>query len=225
MVAEKEMPLAATHVQCVAEKDRVREKPWGDACVDALHSARDDRFRWESTQEKRRMSRAVIVSALSLLLVVASSFAAKAADVEVGKPAPNFKAPAADGSTFELAGLKGEKAVVLVFSRGHWCPFCNRHMRELQKSYPQFKEAGAELVVVFREDNVAGVKKAVAQAKAGFPMLVDQGKKQTMAYSPQGYDVYVVAKDGNVAAVLEGTKPKRPGAAAILAELEKLGSE
>lgn len=169
-------------------------------------------------------SRIVSITSLALLALAATSMA-RGADIAVGDAAPNFEAERPGGESFELAASKGKQPVVLVFSRGHWCPFCNAHMRSLQKSYPKMKELGAELVVVYREDDAAGVKKAIANAKAEFPMVVDQNKKQTGSYSPVGYDVYVVDKEGVVRAVLEGTKAARPSAKDILAELEKLGDE
>jgi peroxiredoxin len=44
---------------------------------------------------------------------------------EIGKPAPDFKAVAADGSTVELSALRG-KTVVLEWSN-HDCPFVRKH--------------------------------------------------------------------------------------------------
>lgn len=46
---------------------------------------------------------------------------------EVGKPAPDFKAVAADGSTVELSALRG-KTVVLEWTN-HDCPFVMKHYR------------------------------------------------------------------------------------------------
>ena len=44
---------------------------------------------------------------------------------EIGKPAPTFKARAADGSTVDLAALRG-KTVVLEWTN-HDCPFVRKH--------------------------------------------------------------------------------------------------
>jgi peroxiredoxin len=38
----------------------------------------------------------------------------------VGSPAPNFTLSATDGSSHELAALRGKERAVLVFFRGSW---------------------------------------------------------------------------------------------------------
>ncbi|MDX5445828.1 MAG: redoxin domain-containing protein [Zoogloeaceae bacterium] len=66
--------------------------------------------------------RPLIAAALTAgLLVPLAAFAAP----EVGKPAPDFKAVAADGSTVELSKLRG-KTVVLEWTN-HDCPFVVKH--------------------------------------------------------------------------------------------------
>lgn len=70
------------------------------------------------------MIRPLIAAALTAgLFAPFSVFAAP----EVGKPAPDFKAVAADGSTVELSTLRG-KTVVLEWTN-HDCPFVMKHYR------------------------------------------------------------------------------------------------
>lgn len=59
---------------------------------------------------------------------------------EVGKPAPDFKALAADGSTVELSALRG-KTVVLEWTN-HDCPFVMKHYRTGNMQATQAKAAG-----------------------------------------------------------------------------------
>lgn len=58
---------------------------------------------------------------------------------EVGKPAPDFKAVAADGSTVELSALRG-KTVVLEWTN-HDCPFVVKHYRSGNMQATQAKAA------------------------------------------------------------------------------------
>ncbi len=51
-----------------------------------------------------------------------------------------------DGKDVTLASLHSEKPLVIVFFRGGWCPFCNKHNQQLIKIYPQLKEKGFELI-------------------------------------------------------------------------------
>ncbi len=63
----------------------------------------------------------VSLATLSLALVTTQAFAEPAVD----QPAPAFSAKAADGSTINLASLKG-KTVVLEWTN-HECPFVKKH--------------------------------------------------------------------------------------------------
>ncbi|MDX5362625.1 MAG: redoxin domain-containing protein [Pseudazoarcus pumilus] len=58
---------------------------------------------------------------------------------EVGKPAPDFKAVAADGSTVELSALRG-KTVVLEWTN-HDCPFVKKHYNSGNMQATQAKAA------------------------------------------------------------------------------------
>lgn len=77
---------------------------------------------------------------LSLLscAMLALTLTGVSAQVETGKPAPDFSLPGADGKTHSLAEFKG-KYVVLEWTN-HDCPFVKKHysggaMQALQKAY------------------------------------------------------------------------------------------
>jgi peroxiredoxin len=76
-------------------------------------------------------------SAILAAVVAASGFLIPAlADVQVGKPAPDFTAIDSDGKSHQLSGLKG-KIVVLEWTN-HGCPYVGKHygtgnMQALQK--------------------------------------------------------------------------------------------
>jgi peroxiredoxin Q/BCP len=60
------------------------------------------------------------MKAICLCLVVAvgvlvACFAARAADLAPGDPAPEFSLPGSDGKTHSLSDLKGKQAVVLAW--------------------------------------------------------------------------------------------------------------
>lgn len=77
------------------------------------------------------------LSLLSCALLAATLLGASA-QVEAGKPAPDFSLPGADGKTHGLSEFKG-KYVVLEWTN-HECPFVKKHysggaMQGLQKKY------------------------------------------------------------------------------------------
>ncbi len=95
---------------------------------------------------------------------------------------------------------------------------------QLRKNYEGFSEAGAEVLVVFREEQggIEGLKKAEKTSGGKFPLLLDDGGAKTKVYSKSGYDTYIIGKDGKVAAKLEGSKTKRANTEQLLETLKKL---
>jgi peroxiredoxin len=68
--------------------------------------------------------------------------------VDTGQPAPDFLVVDQHERPVTLSGLLGRGPVVLVFYRGHWCPFCRRQLSRLQASLRRFEDRGAQLVAV-----------------------------------------------------------------------------
>lgn len=147
----------------------------------------------------------------------------QAEDVKVGDKAPDFKATNIEGETVKLSDWIGQKKLVVVFSRAHWCPFCMGQLKDLSKHYDGIVEAGGEVIVVFREerDGVEGLKKSQKTGSAEFPLLLDLGAKETEGYSTTGFTTYIVDKEGKIETILSGKKTKRPSAEAIIAAVKK----
>jgi peroxiredoxin len=68
--------------------------------------------------------------------------------VEVGTLAPNFRLASAQGGEVALDDYRGQKNIILWFSRGLFCPFCRRYMTQLGLGYRQLQEKGAEILQV-----------------------------------------------------------------------------
>lgn len=68
--------------------------------------------------------------------------------LEIGTKAPDFTLPNAYGKPVKLSDQLENGPVVLVFYRGAWCPFCNMHLHALNRSLPEFKKHGAQLIAI-----------------------------------------------------------------------------
>lgn len=68
--------------------------------------------------------------------------------IEVGEPAPRFRAPDAHGDVVDLDALLADGPVVLSFYRGAWCPICSVELRGLREILPELDAAGASLVAI-----------------------------------------------------------------------------
>lgn len=68
--------------------------------------------------------------------------------LQVGDTVTPFEGIVLDSTTFHLQEKLDSGEVVIIFIRGQWCPYCNRHMAALQDSLSLIHEKGASLVVV-----------------------------------------------------------------------------
>jgi peroxiredoxin len=113
----------------------------------------------------------IIIAALFSLQLMAQS------GLKSGASAPEFTAKDNSGKTLDLkALLKTHKAVVLFFYRGQWCPYCNKHIKQLQDSLQLLSAKGAYVIAVTPEtsDNIA---KTVEKTHASFSIVEDKGYK------------------------------------------------
>ena len=101
--------------------------------------------------------------------------------LEVNDKAPIFNAKDQSGKDFNLQKALKKGAVVLVFYRGQWCPYCNKQLSQLQDSLPQIEAKGATLVAVSPEQ-VENITKTIGKTKAAYPILHDEDLKIMKAY-------------------------------------------
>jgi peroxiredoxin len=122
---------------------------------------------------------------LLLLLIAQYSFAQHGAGLEpleVGTKAPVFEAKDQSGNLIKSTDLLKEGPLVLVFYRGTWCPYCQKHVSELQEGLEQLTKKGAKVVIVTPE-KPEYVDKMVAKTEAAFPILHDENYVIMEAYN------------------------------------------
>ena len=86
-------------------------------------------------------------------------------------PAPALRLPQLDGSTLDLASLKGK--VVLVNFWATWCPPCVEEIPSLQRLYQARKDRGLEILAVEVGDPREQVAAFLADKPVRFPVLLD----------------------------------------------------
>jgi peroxiredoxin len=157
--------------------------------------------------------------------------------VAVGQPAPDFALARYGGGTLRLSQYRGQKNVVLVFYRGHWCPYCITQLKELRTLLDGELRTDAELLVV-SIDGDAETRMAVARigsdgVQPDFTFLSDPDHAVIDRYgvlNPSGSRrgiphpaAYVIDKQGIVRWRDVQTDYKvRPTNAAILTALKQL---
>jgi len=138
--------------------------------------------------------------------------------LEVGETAPHFSLPNAFGDSVSLYSLLESGPVVLVFYRGNWCPYCNLHLRSLQKISPILEEKGAHLVAVTPQKPDESLKQLKAEGypfeilsdldysvTAAFDLYFELSPDLQRVYKKFGVDLEVFNGAGRTALPVPGT--------------------
>lgn len=118
---------------------------------------------------------------LSALLIVPLVVAAAEKTLQAGDPVPAVELRTADGSAFDLTAAIAEKPSVLIFYRGGWCPYCTRHLSELQKIEPQLVAAGWQILAI-SPDRPEKLAEADAEHHYTYTLLSDSTMEASKAF-------------------------------------------
>ncbi|MDE5421883.1 AhpC/TSA family protein [Ancylomarina sp. DW003] len=126
-----------------------------------------------------------------LATISLNTYAQKAESIlKIGEKAPIFIAFDQNGDKFKSSEVLKGKQLIVVFYRGQWCPYCNRHLSELQDHLEDFKKAGAQIIAVSPE-KTENINKTVEKTKADFPVLWDKDNSIMESFGVN----FILAKD------------------------------
>ena len=99
--------------------------------------------------------------------------------LKIGDPAPNISLPAIDGSTFEMASMKG-KSVIFTFFRFSSCPFCNIRINNIMKRWDEFPD-DTVMVGVF-DAELSDLAKKMTKHNLKFTVVADESYQHFLAH-------------------------------------------
>ena len=138
-----------------------------------------------------RFARAV---ALVVIVAVASLFGSARAAPEIGEAAPSLVLTTLDGSTFDLAKLRGK--VVLVNYWATWCAPCRKEMPKLDAFYKKFQSKGLEIIGISIDFERDFEKARKAARSVAYPMAVAKAITDDGFGIPKGVPITWII-DGN----------------------------
>lgn len=100
---------------------------------------------------------------------------------KIGDKAKNFELKDFNGNEVELYDVLEEKAVVLLFYRGSWCPYCNLELKEYKDYYQQFLNNGLQILAISPEQPVYS-ERFQKRNFFPFPLLYDKKNKLARKY-------------------------------------------
>ena len=109
------------------------------------------------------------------MLYLSNSQGPNMTQVVTGDIAPQFSLPAIDGSTFNMADMKG-KRVILTFFRFSTCPLCNMRIRKIVQRWNEFSK-DAVMVAVF-DAKLGELQKRMKKHDAPFVVVADETYEQ-----------------------------------------------
>ncbi len=151
---------------------------------------------------------------VTLLIGVATAGLALAAGMpKVGDVAPDFTAPASDGTTVHLKDVIGKGNIVLYFYPKDETPGCTKEACGIRDSFSEIKGMDA-IVYGVSFDSIASHKAFIARYKLPFVLLSDTDKKIAEEYGAATTDspvanrvTFIINKAGKIAFVFLRVNP------------------
>ncbi|MFW6303718.1 MAG: peroxiredoxin-like family protein [Candidatus Sumerlaeota bacterium] len=101
--------------------------------------------------------------------------------LETGAKAPLKTLRTPQGKDFDLAAAVAEQPAVLIFYRGGWCPYCNRHLAEMQDIEPELRLLGYRVYAI-SPDRPAKIKESSAKNELDYTLLSDSRMEMAHAF-------------------------------------------
>jgi len=114
------------------------------------------------------------------VMSIPSTQSVMATRLSTGDLFPHLKAQQVGGGPFELPQALAGSWSVILFYRGHWCPFCRSQLTDFQKHADQYAAAGIK-VVALSVDTRENAQKSVDQHHLTFPVGYDLDPQATSA--------------------------------------------
>lgn len=110
-----------------------------------------------------------------------ASSAAEAVPLTAGARVPSAIVQTVAGVDLDLATAVAGKPTLLVFYRGSWCPYCNRHLAALAEIEPELLRLGYQILAV-SPDETPGLRAAAEKNHLNYRLLSDRGMHAAAAF-------------------------------------------
>jgi peroxiredoxin len=98
-----------------------------------------------------------------------------------GEKAPSFSLRDQVGNRVSSMDLLARGPLVVSFFRGTWCPYCDAEVTALADAYPEFRMAGAELILITPQSS-ENAKPYLDAHPVPFHILVDEDMSVSNAF-------------------------------------------
>jgi len=99
----------------------------------------------------------------------------------LGAKIPQLTLKTVDGRAFDLNSAIAKKPAVLVFYRGGWCMYCNKHFGELALIEREITQLGFEIIAI-SPDKPVKLSESINKHQMGYTLLSDSDMKAAKAF-------------------------------------------
>ncbi len=131
--------------------------------------------------EQQFQSMKIAYSLLFILITLTVQAQEKPEGLFINSKAPEFKLKDQSGAEIILKDIRKKGPIVLIFYRGHWCPYCNKELSRMQDSLTFITQKGAQVIAITPEAP-DGINKTIEKTGSVFPILYDKDMKIANAY-------------------------------------------
>lgn len=120
----------------------------------------------------------------------------------IGEKVPNTNLTSIDGKSVSFLDVLNNNKTILVFYRGGWCPFCNKHLSALAEAEPELLKMGYKIVAV-SPDSAKSLEETKSKDKVNYTLLSDSENNFSKAFglvfeAPKNYEKYLMKGSDNV---------------------------
>jgi peroxiredoxin len=90
----------------------------------------------------------------------------------IGEQVPDITFKRADGSEVNFKNLISQQPTIFIYYRGGWCPYCNRHMAEIQRIEQDLVDMGYQIIAT-SADRPGKLPKSVDKHNLNYTLLSD----------------------------------------------------
>lgn len=122
-----------------------------------------------------------LMSCLPLLSQAVPLSATEVNPIEVGSTVPTITLQDIDAHKVQLTELLAERAAVLIFYRGDWCPYCTRHLAELAEIESDILAAGYQIIAI-SPDRPEQIAQTSAEGDFSYQLYSDSSMQAAKAF-------------------------------------------
>lgn len=131
----------------------------------------------DADKEKRVMKKWISI----LVLATAITAGAAIQPLMIGQPIPAGSLQTVDGTSFDLLEAATEQPLAIIFYRGGWCPYCNKHLGQLQEIDPELRKLGYRIIAI-STDRPQKVAESLEKGKMTYTLLSDSSMQTAKAF-------------------------------------------